>query len=111
MVCTIFALWIMGSLLEGLPAILIFAPMLLPIATQLGIDPLQYGIVMIFAMGLGAFSPPVGVGFFVSCAIAGASMEQTSRRVWPYLIVLFLGLLLVAFVPWFSLALPKMLLK
>jgi len=111
MVGTIIALWIMGSLLEGLPAILIFAPMLIPIAAQLGIDPLQYGIVLIFAMGLGAFSPPIGVGFFVSCAVVGASVEQTSSRVWPYLLVLFTGLLLVAFVPWFSLVLPRMLLK
>jgi tripartite ATP-independent transporter DctM subunit len=105
---TIIVLWVMGALLEGLPALLIFAPMLLPIATNLRVDPLQYGIVLIFAMGLGSFSPPVGVCFFVACSIADSTVEKTSHRLWPYLIVLLIGLLIVTFIPWFSLTLPSM---
>jgi len=77
--------------------------------SQFGIDPLQYGIVMIIAMGLGAFSPPIGVGMFVTCSICGTTMENATRHMMPYLVIVIIGLLLVAFVPWFSLVVPKML--
>jgi tripartite ATP-independent transporter DctM subunit len=109
MLATIITLVFMGALLEGLPALLIFGPLLLPMVATFGIDPIQYGIVMIIAMGLGAFSPPIGVGMFVTCSIAGTTMENAARHMAPYLIVLTVGLLLVAFVPWFSLILPRML--
>ena len=106
---TVITLIIAGALLEGLPALLIFAPMLMPIATRIGISPLQYAIVLIFAMGLGSFMPPLGVGFYVACSIGNATIEQATRRVLPYLVVLLVGLLLVTFVPWFSLVLPELL--
>ena len=109
MLATIVTLVVMGALLEGLPALLIFGPLLLPMVAQFGIEPLQYGIVMIIAMGLGAFSPPIGVGMFVTCSICDTTMENASRHMVPYLIVVTVGLLLVAFVPWFSLVVPKML--
>jgi tripartite ATP-independent transporter DctM subunit len=109
MLATIVTLVVMGALLEGLPALLIFGPLLLPMVVQFGIDPLQYGIVIIIAMGLGAFSPPIGVGMFVTCSICDTTMENASRHMVPYLIVVVIGLLLVAFVPWFSLVVPKML--
>jgi len=95
-------------LLEGIPALLVFAPLLVPIAPQFGIDPLQYGMVLLIAMGLGAFSPPIGIGLYIACSVSGTSVEETSRAMVPYLMVLFIGLLLVAFVPWFSLVVPKM---
>lgn len=106
LLATIVILIIMGALLEGLPALLVFGPLLLPVAEQFGINPLQYGIVLIFAMGLGSFAPPIGVGLYVACSVGGASMERTSRHMLPYLVVLILGLVLVAFIPWFSLVLP-----
>lgn len=109
MIATIVTLVVMGALLEGLPALLIFGPLLLPMAVQFGIDPLQYGIVLIIAMGFGAFSPPIGVGMFVTCSICDTTMENASRHMVPYLIVVAIGLLLVAFVPWFSLVAPKLL--
>ncbi len=109
MLATVVTLVIMGALLEGLPALLIFGPLLLPLAAPFGIDPLQYGIVMIIAMGLGAFSPPIGVGMFVTCSICDTSMENATRHMVPYLVVLVIGVLLVAFVPWFSLIVPRML--
>ena len=87
MLATIVTLVVMGALLEGLPALLIFGPLLLPMAAQFGIDPIQYGIVMIIAMGLGAFSPPIGVGMFVTCSICDTTMENASRHMIPYLIV------------------------
>jgi tripartite ATP-independent transporter DctM subunit len=109
MLATVVTLVVMGALLEGLPALLIFGPLLLPMVGQFGIDPLQYGIVMIISMGLGAFSPPIGVGMFVTCSICGTTMENAARHMFPYLVVLIAGLLLVAFVPWFSLSVPRLL--
>jgi tripartite ATP-independent transporter DctM subunit len=106
---TIATLVVMGALLEGLPALLIFGPLLLPMAPNFGIDPLQYGLVMIIAMGLGAFSPPTGVGMFVTCSICETTMENATRHMLPYLVVLIIGLLLVAFVPWFSMVAPRLL--
>jgi TRAP-type C4-dicarboxylate transport system permease large subunit len=87
---------------------LIFGPLLLPMVGQFGIDPLQYGIVLIIAMGLGAFSPPIGVGMFVTCSICDTTMENATRHMIPYLLVLVIGLLLVAFVPWFGLVAPRL---
>ncbi len=106
MLGTVITLVLMGALLEGLPALLIFGPLLLPVAPSFGIDPLQYGIVMIIAMGLGAFSPPIGVGMYVTCSICETTMESATRHMFPYLIVLVIGVLLVAYVPWFSLIVP-----
>ncbi len=109
MLATIVTLVVMGALLEGLPALLIFGPLLLPMAGQFGVDPLQYGIVMIIAMGVGAFSPPIGVGMFVTCSICDTTMENATRHMIPYLIIVVIGLLLVAFFPWFSLVAPRLL--
>ena len=95
-----------GSLLEGLPALNILAPLLIPIAGKIGISELHYGMMLIIAMGVGAFMPPVGVGFYVCCAVARAPLEAASRAMIPYLAVLLIGLLLVTFVPWFTLVLP-----
>jgi len=109
MLATIVTLVLMGALLEGLPALLIFGPLLLPLTAQFNIDPVQYGIVLVIAMGLGAFSPPIGVGMFVTCSISDTTMENATRHMLPYLIVLVIGLLLVALVPWFSLIVPRLL--
>jgi tripartite ATP-independent transporter DctM subunit len=107
LLASIVALVVLGSLLEGLPALLILAPLLLPIATKLGISDLHYGIVLLIAMGVGAFLPPLGVGFYIACAIARAPMGPSTRAMVPYVAVLLVGLLLVTFVPWFTLALPR----
>jgi tripartite ATP-independent transporter DctM subunit len=103
---SILLLIVTGSLLEGLPALNVLAPLLLPIATQIGINPLHYGIVLVIAMGIGAFMPPAGVGFYVCCSIQRTGVELASRAMLPYLAVLVAGLLLVAFVPAFTLVLP-----
>lgn len=108
MLTTVIILIAMGALLEGIPALLVFAPLLIPIVPQFGVSPLQYGIVLIIAMGLGSFFPPLGIGLYISCSVSGTSVEETSRAMLPYLVVLFVGLLVVTFVPWFSLILPKM---
>ncbi|HET6609601.1 MAG TPA: TRAP transporter large permease subunit, partial [Rhodopila sp.] len=107
LLASIVALVVLGSLLEGLPALLILAPLLLPIATKLGISDLHYGIVLLIAMGVGAFLPPLGVGFYIASAIARGPMGAATRAMVPYVVVLMIGLLLVTFVPWFTLALPR----
>jgi tripartite ATP-independent transporter DctM subunit len=103
---SVVLLIVIGSLLEGLPALIILAPLLLPIAARMGIDGVQYGIVLILAMGVGAFVPPIGVGFYVSAAVAGSSIEDAAHTMIPYVIVLVLAVLLIAFVPGITLALP-----
>ena len=100
---------VIGSLLEGLPALIILAPLLLPIAAQMGIDAVQYGIVLILAMGVGAFIPPIGVGFYVSAAVAGSDLESAARAMIPYALVLVAAVLLIAFFPAITLALPHLL--
>ena len=108
MLFTVVLLIIMGQLLEGLPAVLIFAPLLLPIATSFGVNPVQYAMVLIISMGIGSFAPPAGVGFYVACATGHETVEKSLRHFWPYLIAVFIGLLVLAAVPWFSTFLPAL---
>ncbi len=106
---TIVALIVMGSLLESVPALIIFGPLLLPIATEMGIDPLQYGVVLIISMGWGAFAPPIGVGMYVACVITRATVEEITRHLIPYLAILLLAIVLVSMVPQISTGLPALL--
>ncbi len=106
MICSIILLIVVGVLLEGLPSLNVLAPLLLPIAGKLGISELHYALVLIIAMGIGGFMPFAGVGFYVCCAVMKCNIEEASRAMLPYLVVLIAGLLIVAFVPWFTLFLP-----
>ena len=96
-----------GMVLEGAPALILFGPLLTPIATQLGINPLQFGTVMVIAMGLGFFAPPLGLGLFATCAITGTEVKNVVRPMMKYLAILLLGLLCLILVPEFSLWLPQ----
>ena len=99
---------VLGSILEGLPAILVFAPLMFPASRALGIHDIHYAMVIILAMGLGLFAPPLGIGYYSACAIARVPPDEAMARIWPYLGVLLLALILIAAVPWFStVALPK----
>ena len=93
---------VLGSVLEGLPAMVLFGPLLFPIAQQAGINVVQYAIVAILAMGIGLFSPPFGVGFYQSCAIGRVTSDQALGRIWPYMASLVIALAIVAAVPWLS---------
>jgi tripartite ATP-independent transporter DctM subunit len=108
MLGSIVLLIIVGSLLEGLPALIILGPLLMPIASQYGIDIIHYSMIMILAMGVGIFIPPIGIGFYVSCSVSESRLEATGRAMLPYLAVLLIGVLVVAFVPWFTLAVPRL---
>nr|WP_256354036.1 TRAP transporter large permease subunit [Variovorax sp. dw_308] len=97
---------VFGAVLEGAPALIIFGPLLTPIAAQLGVNPLHFGTVMVIAMGLGLFAPPVGLGLFATCAITGTNVKDVARPMMKYLVVLFVTLVVLALVPAFSLWLP-----
>lgn len=106
LIVAIVFLIIMGSVLEGAPALIIFGPLLIPIGTQLGINALHLGILLIIAMGLGLFAPPLGVGLYTACAVGKVPLERVARPIVKYLIILAIALLIIAFVPWMTTALP-----
>jgi tripartite ATP-independent transporter DctM subunit len=97
---------LMGALLESFVTIVILSPLLLPVAMQLGINPLQYGIIMTESFGIGCILPPIGIALYVACAICGAQVERASRPLLWYLLVMFAGLMLVVWVPWITTVLP-----
>jgi tripartite ATP-independent transporter DctM subunit len=107
MLLSIVVLIVMGSVLEGAAALIIFGPLLLPVAVRLGIDPLHFGVVLVISMGLGLFAPPLGLGLYGACLIGNVPIEQTVKPIAGYLGLLFLCLLVVAFVPVISTALPR----
>ena len=96
-----------GAVVEGLPAVVILLPSLLPVATQLAIDPIHYAIVIVAAVGIGLFLPPVGVGLFIACGIGGVSVDRATRAVLPFIVVLCVGLVVIIIAPWFTLVLPR----
>jgi tripartite ATP-independent transporter DctM subunit len=107
MLMSIAVLIVMGSVLEGAAALIIFGPLLLPVAVRLGIDPLHFGVVLVISMGLGLFAPPLGLGLYGACLIGNVPIEQTVKPILGYLGLLLLCLLVVAFVPVISTALPR----
>lgn len=102
-------LLIVGTFLDMTPAILIFTPIFLPIAESLGLDPVHFGVILVFNLSIGIMTPPVGSCLFVGCSVAGLKIEQVVRPLLPMLAGLILILLLVTFVPQISLGLPKIL--
>jgi tripartite ATP-independent transporter DctM subunit len=110
MALTIVVFVLIGALLEGLPALLIFGPILYPISRTVGIDPVHYGIVIVAAMGIAFFLPPVGVGLTIAAGIGRVDIDDVSRAYVPYLIALLIGLLLIAAFPFFTLVLPQLVL-
>lgn len=107
---TVLLFVVIGALLEGLPALLIFGPILYPIARTVGVDPVHYGIVIVAAMGIAFFLPPVGVGLAIAAGVARVDIDDVSRNYLPYLAALLVGLALIAAFPWFTLVLPRLLL-
>jgi tripartite ATP-independent transporter DctM subunit len=104
---SIVILIIMGSVLEGAAALIIFGPLLMPVARQLHVDPLHYGVILVIGMGIGLFAPPLGLGLYGACLIGGVRLEETVWPIMKYLGLLLVCLLLIAFVPEISTALPR----
>jgi tripartite ATP-independent transporter DctM subunit len=102
MMVSILLFIVLGSVLEGIPAIVLFGPLLFPIAASMGIHEVHYAIVVILAMGVGLFCPPVGVGFYFATSIGKTNPDEAIRPIVGYMISLLIGLALVAAVPWIS---------
>jgi tripartite ATP-independent transporter DctM subunit len=99
---SIVAFTILGSVLEGIPAIVLFGPLLFPIARAVGVHEVHYAMIVILAMGIGLFAPPFGVGYYAACAIGRVDPAEGIRPIWGYLLALVVGLIIVAIFPWIS---------
>ncbi|WP_247478125.1 TRAP transporter large permease subunit [Bradyrhizobium sp. 169] len=99
---TIATFVILGSVLEGIPAIVLFGPLLFPIARQVGVHDVHYAMVVVLAMGIGLFAPPFGVGYYAACAISRINPDEGMKPIVGYMIALLIGTLIVAAVPWLS---------
>lgn len=108
MMLSIAILIVMGSVLEGAAALIIFGPLLVPVGVQLGLHSLHYGVVLVIAMGIGLFAPPLGMGLYSACLIGRVSMEETVRPTLRYLGLILVCLILIAFVPGLTLWLPRL---
>ena len=100
-------LLIAGAFMEPSAVILILAPILFPIAVELGIDPIHLGIIMVVNMEIGLITPPVGLNLFVTSAVTGMTVPQVIRAAMPWLCLLLVFLVIITYVPWVSLALPN----
>ena len=98
-----------GTWMDMSPAIIILAPILLPIATQIGVDPVHFGVIMVVNLAIGLFTPPVGVCLFISCGIAKISIADTVKAFIPFLLAMIMVLLLITFVPQLVMFLPNLL--
>lgn len=102
-------LLVLGTFMDMAPLIIIATPIFLPLATQLGMDPIQFGVMLILNLGIGLVTPPIGAVLFVACAIGKLSIERTVRTIWPFYGALLVALLAVMYVPALTLWLPNLL--
>ncbi|MCY3997143.1 MAG: TRAP transporter large permease [Rhodobacter sp.] len=102
------ALLVLGMIMDMAALILICTPIFLPVANSLGIDPLQFGMIMLVNLGLGLCTPPVGSCLFVGCAVGKLPMETAVRTIWPFYIAIFAALMMITFIPAISLTLPRL---
>ncbi len=93
---------ILGSVLEGIPAIVLFGPLLFPVAHQVGVNEVHYAMVVILSMGIGLFAPPFGVGYYAACAVGKVDPTEGIRPLMGYMVALVIGVIIVAAVPWIS---------
>jgi TRAP-type C4-dicarboxylate transport system permease large subunit len=99
---SVVAFTILGSVLEGIPAVVLFGPLLFPIAREVGVHEVHYAMVIILAMGMGLFAPPFGVGYYAACAIGRVDPAEGMKPIWGYMLALLLGVIVVAVFPWIS---------
>ncbi|CDZ39793.1 Putative TRAP-type C4-dicarboxylate transport system, fusion of small and large permease proteins (DctQ/dctM domains) [Neorhizobium galegae bv. officinalis] len=99
---TILIFMVLGCVLEGLPAIVLMAPIMFPVARSLGINDIHYSMVVVTAMNIGLMTPPIGIGFYIACKIGNVSPDDAMKAIWPYIGALMIGLLVIAAVPYFS---------
>jgi tripartite ATP-independent transporter DctM subunit len=102
-------LLVLGCIMDMAPLILIATPVLLPVAVQMGMSPVQFGIMLMLNLGIGLLTPPVGSALFVGCAIGNISMEKATKAMLPFLSVMLIILIVITFIPAFTLTLPRLL--
>jgi TRAP-type C4-dicarboxylate transport system permease large subunit len=102
MAASILVFIVLGSVLEGIPAIVLFGPLMFPIARQMGINDVHYAMVVILSMGVGLFAPPFGVGYYSACAVSRIHPDEGMKPIIGYIAALIAGLILVAAIPWIS---------
>jgi len=105
----IFVLLVLGCFLEGIAVLVITIPVFMPLIALYGIDPVQFGVIMILCSMLGLLTPPVGMSLYAVSSISGVSIGPLTREMWPYLLGIFLVLLIMTFFSGFSLWLPNLL--
>ena len=101
-------LLVAGMFMDITPAVLIFAPIFLPVVKSFGMDPIHFGIMMVMNLGVGNITPPVGSSLFSGCQVANMDMEDMVKPLLPIYAAIFIALLLVAYVPWFSMVIPNL---
>ena len=102
-------LLVLGCLMDLAPLLLICTPIMLPVVSTFGVDPVHFGMIMLLNLGIGLLTPPVGATLFVGCAVGKVSMEEVMRGIWPFYGVMLAVLMLVTYVPAISLWLPRLL--
>ncbi len=102
-------LLVLGMIMDMAALILICTPIFLPVVVSLGMDPIQFGIILMINLGLGLCTPPVGACLFVGCAIGGVRIEDAVRTIWPFYLAILVALMLVTYIPAVSLTLPRLL--
>ena len=100
-------LLMVGAFIETASALIIFVPLLTPLVAHIGIDPVQFGVLMVMNLAVGMLTPPMGICIIVSCSIAKLSVEKVSRAILPFLFIMIIDLLVVAFVPFVTTCLPR----
>ncbi len=106
MLLILLVLLILGAFMDMAPLIIITTPIFLPIAMELGVDPVQFGIIMLLNLGIGLVTPPVGSVLFVGCAVGKARPEDVVRTIWPFYLALIAVMLMITFIPGLTLWLP-----
>jgi C4-dicarboxylate transporter DctM subunit len=102
-------LLVLGCFLEGIAVLVITIPVFMPLIAKFGIDPIQFGVIMILCSMLGLLTPPVGMSLYAVASISDLSVGRLSRALWPYLLGIFIVLLIIAYLPGASLVLPDLL--
>ncbi len=101
-------LLLLGMIMDMAALILICTPIFLPITTAIGMDPYQFGMLLMMNLGLGLCTPPVGSVLFVGCAVGGVQLEDAVKTIWPFYFAILIALLFVTFIPAISMTLPNL---
>jgi C4-dicarboxylate transporter DctM subunit len=97
-----------GTFMETLSIIIILAPLFLPVLIQLGVNPIHFGILLVVGAEIGMMTPPLGVNLFVASGISGLSMERVAKAIFPFVLILIFGLIVLLFIPWMSTVIPDL---